>query len=791
MKESKSTPPAPEPCYAHTHPEFSQPEYAAAHWEKLFTDCQNRDCSGLDACCGNCGHLDKVARLTAKFAEEMFPEGSQEAKTARQWGWLAGLWHDLGKFAPEWQAYLKRKVSDLHEDDEVARVDHSTAGALFSIDKLKPFGALLAYVIAGHHAGLADGRNEERSRSTLSERLNSHSREAKLPESIAEAVLSGLPPLKKGGDRKTLPFRLGFFTRMLFSSLVDADFLATESFMNRAQFRERLGGCFKPSWDELIGCLDRTFDAFGRPKNDVYRQREIVRRACLSQANKSVGFFNLTVPTGGGKTLSSMAFALRHAKRNKLDRVIYVIPFTSIIEQNADVFRSVFSDLEQSAEWPIVLEHHSNLEPQKETTRNRLACENWEAPIVVTTNVQFFESLFANRTSRCRKLHNIANSVVIFDEAQNLPLPLLSQSLAALKALRYDFNASLVFCTATQPAIQEREDFPIGLKKVDTCEIIEDVPALFAALKRTRSKHLGVLSDELLLERIRERRSSLTIVNTRRHAAELFEGLGKSEGHYHLSAQMCPLHRSKVISEVRNRRREFPNEICRVVSTQLVEAGVDLDFPAVFRSLTGIDSIAQAAGRCNREGTLEFGEVFTFESEHPIPRGHLRNTADAARHFIESDDLFSPDVVTRYFEYLYYRHSDQWVNDREKMETLFPADASLLGFKFAKAAKEFRLIDQEQLSILVPFNARFYELKARLALPDRFPSRSDLRLAQRTSVQVPQYVFDKLRQASEISAVDSDERFWVLDSSKLYDEKLGLLTNLDAHYADPENLICS
>ncbi|HRQ87470.1 MAG TPA: CRISPR-associated endonuclease Cas3'', partial [Bacteroidia bacterium] len=400
--------PFPKPSYAHTHPAHpSDP----SKWEPLFTrfgngagECRGKDCDLCRQLAPYHGHLNKVAWWGAKFAAEMFPADSKEAEAAWQWGWLEGLWHDLGKFAPEWQAYLASKV-DIHADEAGGapskREDHSSAGAIFA-NALPPFGPLLSYLIAGHHAGLADGIKLFNDDGRLSRSVNpwqAHAEAAGVPLDTQLPI----PPLSRpdaGGDG------LAFLARFLFSCLVDADFLATESFMQPEKTELR-----QPWPDDILERMLAALEShmgekFGPPGDDPVNQaRETVRRDCLLAAERPGGFFSLTVPTGGGKTLSSLLFALRHAIKNGQRRVILVIPFTSIIKQNADVFREVFASLSKELGRDIVLEHHSKFDPAKETEANRLAAENWDAPLVVTTNVQFFESLFANRTSACRKLH--------------------------------------------------------------------------------------------------------------------------------------------------------------------------------------------------------------------------------------------------------------------------------------------------------------------------------------------------------------------------------------------------
>ncbi|MEI8311339.1 MAG: CRISPR-associated endonuclease Cas3'', partial [Verrucomicrobiota bacterium] len=563
--------------FAHTDPNSSDPR----DWEPLFTtfgggpdECQGESCEKCGSLDRFHGHLNKVAWWTAKFTGEMFPAGSDEAKSAREWGRLAGLWHDLGKFAPEWQAYLKLK-SDPHADDVAGKVDHSTGGAQFADRNVSTFGRILAYVLAGHHAGLPDGIED--SLSSLENRLKKHvACFDTAPKSIFDIAKDQPPPvfaLRSG-------FSLSFFLRMLFSALVDADFLATEAFMTpeKSDFRPNA----YPEISEIEKGLFHHLDRFAPDSSPVNLIRAEVLKACLNKAEHRPGLFSLTVPTGGGKTLSSMAFALRHARIHNLRRVIYVIPFTSIIEQNADVFRNALASLGPD----IVLEHHSNLDPDAKCTTDssRLASENWDARIIVTTNVQFFESLHASRTSRCRKLHRMARSVIIFDEAQTLPVEYLSPCLRSMEELAKNYGSSVVLCTATQPAIERRSDFPSGI--ATPTEIIPEPASLHRRLRRVKATRLGKQSNEELLPNLRAHEQALCIVNTRRHARELFELLPRDGNRFHLSALMCPAHRKTKLGQIKSRLTAgLP---VRLVSTQLIEAGVDIDFPVVFRALSGL-----------------------------------------------------------------------------------------------------------------------------------------------------------------------------------------------------------
>ena len=640
-------------------------------------------------------HLLGVAELAASFAERF---------VAAEWTHLAGLWHDLGKFRPQFQRYIRAASgfeADAHIEGKAGKAPHSTAGALLACDRFGDKGRVLAYLIAGHHAGLSDWNSEN---SSLQHRLELDDSRAELNEALVESPPDTIrDPGTFSADLRAVPGgKEGFalWIRMLFSCLVDADFLDTEAYMTPETADRRR------NWPEISRLLElfdshmTTFTA-GAVATPVNTLRAEILAQCRAKASAPPGLFSLTVPTGGGKTLSSMAFALEHAKRYGKRRVIYVIPYTSIIEQTADIYRSIFGD--------AVIEHHSNAEsdPEQENHKSRLACENWDAPIVVTTNVQFFESLFAARTSRCRKLHNIVDSVVVLDEAQLLDPHFLQPILDTLRLLADHYGVSVVLSTATQPALSTREYFDAtknrrGLDNVH--EIVDDPDALYSQLKRVQvdlPKDLNAPGSwEVLAEELAVHDSVLAIVNTRRHARELHRLM--PPGTLHLSALMCGAHRSAVVEDIK--ARLSAGEPTRVVSTQLVEAGVDLDFPVIYRALAGLDSIAQAAGRCNREGRLNaegrLGLVKVFVPPQPAPPGLLRTGEDACKSVLHghAGDVLDRALFSRYFEHLYH----DCELDAEGIGKLLAVDGTTLAVNFRTAAERFRLIkDGDTVPVLV------------------------------------------------------------------------------------------
>ena len=643
-------------------------------------------------------HLREVARRAADHAASF---------QGQEWARLAGLWHDLGKYRPGFQRYLRAasgaEAENAHVEGGAGRVSHSTAGALLACERFGTAGRVLAYLIASHHAGLYDWNSDANS---LEARLASEGGRTELAEALAAAPIElldhgGFVPNLRAIPGGSAGFAL--WLRMLFSALVDADFLDTEAFMDEGKAAAR------SAWPDL-GALRAAFDAHmagiasTAPDTPVNRLRAHILAQCRAKAAQRPGHFSLTVPTGGGKTLASMAFALDHALTHGQRRVIYVIPYTSIIEQTADVFRGIFGE--------AVIEHHSNAEsdPGRENLRSRLACENWDASIVVTTSVQFFESLFAARTSRCRKLHHIVGSVVVLDEAQLLPPEFLKPILGTLNLLTRHYGVTVVLSTATQPALARQEYFDpqktiAGLD--DVRELMQGGPhietpdELYRDLRRVRVRLPADWQQrtawEDLAAELAGHSTVLAIVNTRRHAAALHALLPKQT--LHLSALMCGAHRADVIATIKARLKD--GAPTRVVSTQLVEAGVDLDFPVVYRALAGLDSIAQAAGRCNREGRLpDLGEVVVFVPPDSAPPGLLAKGEGACRSVLHgyAGDPLDRALFERYFRQLYF----QCDLDQHGIEKLLTVDGKTLAVNFRSAAEKFRLIDDaDQASVIV------------------------------------------------------------------------------------------
>ena len=718
-------------------------------------------------------HSVNVGEMAAEFAQVF---GAQ--KIACQTGRL----HDLGKYS---EAFNRR----LHGGPSV---DHATAGAKIAVERWgNVIGKLMAFCIAGHHAGLANGSGEGDNRRTLKQRLalqfgadipaldNLWQQEIKLPKNLSA------PPLK--ADAHHPFFSYAFFTRMLYSCLVDADYLDTEAFyLNLENKASERGGY--PDLNALQHNFNQFINAFRRRIAQAPEQTEAEKRNAalnrlrseildhaVEQAAQPQGLFTLTVPTGGGKTFTSMAFALEHAKRHGMRRVIYVIPFTSIIEQNAAEFRKAFGELGEQA----VLEHHSTFDDgklQNEATKDklRLASENWDAPIVVTTAVQFFESLFADRSSRCRKLHNIAGSVIILDEAQMLPLNLLLPIMQAIKELAQNYRCSVVMCTATQPAVQAENGFYRGFENVR--EIAPKPTALFDKLRRTSVQHIGTQTDADLLAKLGEYPQMLVIVNNRRHARSLYDQAKYLEGTFHLTTLMCAKHRSQKLDEIRGRLKN--GKPCRVIATSLIEAGVDVDFPLVMRAEAGLDSVAQAAGRCNREGKRpsenSFVWIFAPEEQWKAPpelaaqAAVMRLTADSF-----SDDLLSTQAVAAYFAELYQLKGSEL--DNKKILKMHNDAGQSLDFPFQTIADKFRMIESHMQPLIIPFDVDAENLISSLHHADHIGGL--LRKLQPYTVQIPEKALAALYKAGRIEPINEKnfgKQFYTLIGLDLYDDVAGL-----------------
>ena len=707
-------------------------------------------------------HLSGTAELAAQFAK---------AFNNAEWGKLLGLWHDLGKYSDEFQEYIKVNSGYEENDQRRPKTDHTSAAAILAKEIYPSHWPPIAYCIAGHHAGLHNFIHDPKIPGNLSDRLNKQEFldkiRTKIPTNLMEKINLD-PPIGKQIDQK----HMHLWIRMLFSCLVDADYLDTERFMNPVSFTRR------GKYDSLSELKNRFDNHMGKmcknaPSTAVNSIRRQILKDCIKSGELSPGFFSITVPTGGGKTLSSMAWALVHALKFNKSRIVFAIPYTSIITQTAQIYRTIFGD-------DNVVEHHSNIDDNTNTQERKLAAENWDAPIVVTTNVQLFESLFANKTSRCRKLHNLVNSIIILDEAQMLPPEFLQPILTTLKNLVDDYGVSVMFSTATQPALTGRiggkgQYAFDGIPSESVREIVQNIDSLATDLRRVaiqlpqsvnETVDWSVIAEELqLYEQV------LCIVNTRNQCRELHELM--PEDTLHLSRLMCTAHIMDVIDEIKLRLKE--NKPVRVISTQLIEAGVDIDFPVVYRAIAGLDSIAQCAGRCNREGRLNeknmLGLMKVFVPLRGVPVGLMRKGADTFKELIsietkDDNGLLKPKVFQDYFK-LFYSKIDNF--DKANIDDSLWKDAQSMKFQFATAARDFRLIDDKNAqTILVEYKEGSDLIQL---LKRKGPEPWLMRKLQRYTVSVNERDFEEIRKAGLIVELHG---CWIQDYSKVYNQHSGL-----------------
>lgn len=677
-------------------------------------------------------HLEGTAKLSADFASAF---GEEEM------GRLVGLAHDIGKCSDGFQ---KRLEGDI-------KVDHSSAGALECAKLNQMFAACC---VMGHHGGLPDFGNrrvDNIGTPTFCGRLKK-AIEGSIPKYTWDGLL---PSIEQHYSNDNLYNSM--WIRMLYSCLVDADYLDTEAFVLQRSREEHT------SLKDLSKRLDEYIKPWFPPKTELNTLRCEILEQCREAAASERGIYTLTVPTGGGKTISSMAFALKHAVQNDMQRVIYVIPYTSIIEQNAKVFRDIFGE-------ENVVEHHSSVTEDGESDsvlKRRLATENWDAPIIVTTAVQFFESLYSNKPSKCRKLHNIANSVIVFDEAQMIPASRLRPSVAAIAMLAEKFRSTVVLCTATQPVL---DDLIGEYSQLTVTEICPDTEPTYEAFRRVTYKDGGKLSNDELCQELSTQEQVLCIVNTQKTAQEVYEMLPK-KGSYHLSTLMHPKHRRATIDEIRQRLKQ--GLCCRVVSTSLIEAGVDVDFPRVYREINGLDSIVQAAGRCNREGKRLANEsivtYFTGEGKPPILQ---EINIAAAKEALKKGAPSDPETVRRYFSSWRALKGDAL--DKSKTVTSLREGISGCLMPFKTVAERFRYIDDTSKTIyIISENEALWQ-----RLSDRSADRKDYREAGQYAVNIYENVYNALLSSGDIRAIDEDSA--ILINTALYDEKLGFRAKVES-----------
>lgn len=777
-------------------------------------------------------HLIEVSLICRRLAEKVVAPDAGE---------LLGLLHDFGKYSQQFQIYLQSATGMLNPDvdDEYmdanafkGKIDHSTAGAQWIWQRLKRYGVqgklvgqILAVCLASHHGGLIDclkpgGENG------FSNRINKDQGKTHLQECLEnadDAVLSKLDDLatdkflrefwnklvllvapEKDESETIKQFRLGFFLRFLFSCLIDADRIDSADFENpgNVRFRSKL----PVDWQIAIDRLEAKLASFP-VRNEIDTARREISDQCKKKAESSQGIYTLTVPTGGGKNFASMRYALHHAKKHKLDHIIYIIPYTSIIEQNAGEIRKVLEW--DGDEFPWVLEHHSNLEPETQTWHSKLVTENWDAPIIFTTMVQFLEVLFGGGTRGARRMHNIANSVLIFDEIQSLPVNCVHLFCNAIQFFVDHARSTTLLCTATQPLL---DDLKFGEDKGQLTlsgdhELVDNMTKVFKQFKRVEIKNLVRQNGwteqelgELMITQLKEKGNCLVIVNTKKWARKLYDlcfGGVEEDSLFHLSTSLCPAHRKKIFNTVRQRLDDELPVLC--ISTQLIEAGVDVDFNSVIRFLAGLDSIAQAAGRCNRNGNLDMAQVYvvnpqdeTIDMLHDIKEGREK----AMRIFSEKDEteLLDPEVMSLYFSYYFYERAnimaypltEQQAGRRDTLLSLLGNNGRNIGMEknaiklqqsFKTAGKAFKAIASPTQAVIVPYGDKGKEIIAGLCA-DFEPAKAFqlLKEAQKYSVNVFPNTWRQLQKAGAVRPVQEGEGIYYLDE-RYYSKDFGLSTD--------------
>ncbi len=788
------------------------------------------DDQGLD------DHLLSVASLSATLANKIRLERS---------GYAIGLLHDFGKYSLSFQKYLRSAVGRIDPDSEdyidpithKGHIDHSTAGSQYLFHSLandfKDEGQVVAQAlslcIASHHSGLIDcfkldGTNQfvkrikksddethlqeclQNASDTYCENLKSH-----LTRDLVQEFIEQFKRVSEKQDHSCVSaFNKGFLVRFLFSCLIDADRINSADFEMPENTERRFK---KPQWDTAILRLENKLKEFksSSQKDPVSSIREKISDDCFQRACEKQGLYSLTVPTGGGKTYASLRYALHHAKHHGLERIIYIIPYTSIIEQNAQAIRTVIEH--ESDEFPWVLEHHSNLEPKHQTWHNKIASENWDSPIVLTTMVQFLEVLFAGGTSRARRLHQLANAVLIFDEIQTLPVKTTHLFCNALNFLTDYCGTTALLCTATQPLLNKLKRPDKGqLNLLSENELISDVNQLFEDLKRVEVKNLckspgwseTEISD-LAYKQFDDLGSCLVIVNTKDWASKLYQALKSqvdSKALFILSTNLCPAHRKAIFTKIKQRLNDDLPVLC--ISTQLIEAGVDVDFASVIRFLAGLDSIAQAAGRCNRNGKRALSTVYVVNpDEEKIDLLHdIKVGRDKARLVLDSgvQDILSPQAISLYFEHYFYQP------DREKL-MVFPLKSDpeenilnllssnvnipvrglndpdypypFLKQSFMTAGEAFEAIDSPTKAVIVPYGDGQAVIAELCRIEKKFDLKAykkALKQAQQFSVNVFPNVWNRLLDAQAIVEIQGEGIYYL--KNEHYSKEFGLSENV-------------
>lgn len=791
-------------------------------------------------------HLMGVADKAKSFASKL---------NLDEQGELIGLLHDLGKYSAEFQAYIQSAIGMINEDEDdyvdsqgkKGKIDHSTAGAQLVWRELSKQGKLgsivgqiLSLCIASHHSGLIDCLSSNtdslgedvygKRMSKINERTHlqevlvkadasilSRAKELVSNPSMLQAMQAALAKIVRSApiidDKSTVAqLQIGLLVRFLFSCLIDADRIDSADSENPKAAKLRMHGRY-PEWNILCDRIEKYLVEL-KPCKPIDRLRSDISIHCHNAALRDKGTYTLTVPTGGGKTLASLRFALHHAKKHKMDRVIYIIPFTSIIDQNAEIARSI---LEPKGTKPssVVLEHHSNLTPEEQSWRGKILAENWDAPVIYTTSVQFLETLFGSGTRGARRMHQLANAVLIFDEIQTLPINCVHLFNNAINFLVEQCGSTVVLCTATQPLLDQVEPKKGALRISAGNELMPDIKRLFDELKRVEIKNNhkpgGWSNDEiaiLALDETRRAGSCLVIVNTKNTAQTLYRFCKKQNdiSVYHLSTNMCPAHRRVILSEIREQLEKNLPTLC--FSTQLIEAGVDVDFGAVIRFTAGLDSIAQAAGRCNRNGRVERGYVHVInpKDENLDMLPEIRIGQEKARRILDeyednpavfSNDRIGLEAMKRYYRYYFFDrqnemdyplsaksigHDDTMINllssnslaVSEYSKQTGQAPNMYLHQSFMSAAKAFKAIVAPTRGVIVQYGKEGQAIVAELCaayLPDK--QFELLRCAQQFTVNVFPNVLERLEKQNAVKEIQEGAGILYLDH-RYYSDEFGL-----------------
>jgi len=773
-------------------------------------------------------HLEEVSQICRKFATKLnLPEAGE----------LLGLLHDFGKYSQEFQIYIRSATGILNPDidDEYVdakalkgQIDHSSAGAQWIWENFRRYGPqgefvgqILALCLASHHGGLIDclkpdGKNGFVAR-MCKDALKTHLAECKesadheilkklellATPTLIQECLQQISQLVGQGEYPIVEhFKIGFWARFLFSCLIDADRMNSADFENPGNESARSKN--PVAWQVAIARLESQLAALPI-RHEIDTFRKAISEQCKARALEPQGIYTLTVPTGGGKTYSSIRYALHHARKHNLDRIIFIIPYTSIIEQNAQAVRNLLEVEGDPIPW--VLEHHSNLEPERLSWRDKLIAENWDAPIVFTTMVQFLDALFSGGTRGVRRMHQLARSVLVFDEIQTLPIKCAHLFCNAINFLASHAGSTAVLCTATQPLLNQLKAPDKGQLFIPQGnELVEDVSDLFKKLKRVVISNKVRLNDgwsddelaELAVTEYEQKGSCLVIVNTKRWAQQLFGACNNrvEQGSlFHLSTSLCPAHRKKILETVRQRLDNELPVLC--ISTQLIEAGVDVDFASVIRFLAGMDSIAQAAGRCNRNGKRPQGTVHVVnpQLESIDMLTDIREGRDKSLRVLseKSDaDLLDPEVMNLYYSYYFFSRADEMdypitakqVGRQDSLLSLLSDNSRNIGRvgnalrlqqSFSTAGKIFQTIDAPSRAVIVPYGDGKEIIAGLCSVPEPAKAYDLLKHAQKFSVNVFPNVWEKLVEMKAIFQIQEGEEIFYLDE-RHYSQEFGLST---------------